>query len=213
MNENYYIGKNIKTLREKFDLSQEQLASKLNVSSQAVSKWETADSYPSIETMVKLSKIFYTSVDALITNMNTYEELDSSARNLNFRLRQMWYRYNRNESISGELNDIVAIIIPLYNNEKEHFWIYSARVILKGTIYAMLEDKNINDDRFNLETLKEILQFSNLDNEDKRNKIADYFKDKSDKCKEMLSVYLTTALGTATSFMSYVLVHVNMLTN
>ncbi len=213
MNENYYIGKNIKTLREKFGLSQEQLANKVSVSSQAVSKWETGDSYPSIETLVRLSKMFYTSVDAIITNMNTFEELDSSAKNLNFRLRQLWYRYNRNESVSGELNDIVAIMIPLYNNEKEHFWIYSARVIVKGTFYAMLEDKNINDDKFNLQTLKDILQFSNLDNEDKRNKIADYFKDKSEKCKEMLSLYLTSSLGTAASFMSYVLVHVNLLTN
>lgn len=212
MSENY-VGKNIKTLREKFGLSQEQLASKVNVSSQAVSKWETGDSYPSIETMVRLSKMFYTSVDALITNMNTYEELDSSARNINFRLRQMYYRYNKNESISGELNDIVALILPLYNNEKEHFWIYSARVVLKGTIYAMLEDKKIDDDKFNLEKLKEILQFSNLDSEDKRNKIAEYFKDKSNKCKEMLSVYLTNALSTSNSVMSYVLVHVNLLTD
>lgn len=132
MNENYFIGKNIKTLREKFNLSQEQLANKLNVSSQAVSKWETGDSYPSIETMVKLSKMFYTSVDALITNMNTYEELDSSARNLNFRLRQMYYRYNRNESISGELNDIVAIILPLYNNEKNIFGYIQHELFLKG---------------------------------------------------------------------------------
>ena len=212
MNENY-VGKNIKTLREKFGLSQEQLANKVNVSSQAVSKWETGDSYPSIDTMVRLSKMFYTSIDALITNMNTYEELDSSARNINFRLRQMYYRYNKNESISGELNDIVALLLPLYNNEKEHFWIYSARVILKGTIYAMLEDKKIDDDKFNLDTLKEILQFSNLDAEDKRNKIAEYFKDKSDKCKEMLSVYLSNAMSAANSVMSYVLVHVNLLTN
>ena len=70
----------------------------------------------------------------------------------------MYYRYNRGESISGELNDIVATIIPLYNNEKEYFWIYSARVVLKGTIYAMFEDKNIDDNTFNLDTIKNILQ-------------------------------------------------------
>ena len=213
MNETYYIGKNIKTLREKFNLSQEQLAKKINVSSQAVSKWETGDSYPSIETLVHLSKIFYTSVDALITNMNTYDELDSSAKNINFRLRQMFYRYNKGESVSGELNDIVATIIPLYNNEKEYYWIYSARVVIKGTIYAMFEDKNIDDDKFNLETLKNILQFSNLDTIDKRNKIEKYFKDKSKKCKEMLNAYLTSAQGTASSIMSYILVNVNLLTN
>jgi len=213
MNETYYIGKNIKTLREKFNLSQEQLAKKINVSSQAVSKWETGESYPSIDTLVRLSKMFYTSVDALITNMNTYDELDSSAKNLNFRLRQMYYRFNKGESVSGELNDIVATIIPLYNNEKEYYWIYSARVVIKGTIYAMFEDKNINDDNFNLETLKNILQFSNLDTIDKRNKIEEYFKDKSKKCKEMLSAYLTSAQGTASSIMSYVLVNVNLLTN
>lgn len=213
MNETNYVGKNIKNLREKFGLSQEQLASKINVSSQAVSKWETGDSYPSIDTLVRLSKIFFTSIDALITNMNTYEELDSGAKHINFRLRQIYYRFNKNESISGEINDIVALIIPLYNNENEHFWLYSARVILKGTIYAMLEDKKIDDDKFNLQTIKNILQFSNLNNEDKQNKIKLYFKDKSDKCREMLSVYLSNSLATASSIMSFVTVHVNLLTN
>jgi len=212
MNENY-VGKNIKILREKFGLTQEQLAGKLNVSSQAVSKWETGDSYPSLETLICLSKIFYTSIDAFITSMSTYEELDNSAKNINFRLRQMYYRYNRKESVSGELSDIVSLIIPFYNDEKEHFWISSARVILKGTIYAMFEDKKINDEKFSLQTIKEILQFSNLDNEDKRKKIYDYFQDKSTKCKEMISVYLTTALGTASSIMSYVITQINLLTH
>ena len=213
MKENYFIGKNIKILREKFGLSQEQLATKLNVSNQAVSKWETGDSCPSIETLVKISKMFFTSVDALVTNMNTFEELDSNELNINFRLRQMYYRYNKNESISGELNDVISLILPLYNNEKDYFWIYAARVVLKGTFYAMFEDKNIKDEDFNLQKVKDILQFSNLDAQDRRNKIQTYFDNKSQKVKELLSIYLSNSLGTGSAILSYVVIHINMLSN
>jgi len=157
--------------------------------------------------------MFYVSVDSLITNMQTYDENEDNASNINFRLKQMYYRYNRKESVSGEVNDIVALIIPLYNEEKEHFWIYSARVILKAAIYAMFEDKNITEEKFNLQSIKEILQIANFDNDDKMNKIRAYFEDKSQKCKEMISVYLINAKTTAASMMSYVIVHLNLLTN
>ena len=44
----YVTGAVIKELREKSQLTQSELAAKLNVSDKAISKWETAKGYPDI---------------------------------------------------------------------------------------------------------------------------------------------------------------------
>ena len=45
-------------LRKDNNLSQEQLADKLGVSRQAVSKWESGNSYPDMEKMLQMCRIF-----------------------------------------------------------------------------------------------------------------------------------------------------------
>ena len=46
---NMNIAENIKRLRKQHNLSQEQLAEKLNVSRQSVSKWESGLAYPEMD--------------------------------------------------------------------------------------------------------------------------------------------------------------------
>ena len=53
-------------LRKKNGWSQEELADKMNVSRQAVSKWERDLSFPDISSIPKLAEIFEVSVDELI---------------------------------------------------------------------------------------------------------------------------------------------------
>ena len=53
-------------LRKKMGLSQEELALKMNVSRQAVSKWESAQSIPDLDKILQLSTIFNTSTDLLL---------------------------------------------------------------------------------------------------------------------------------------------------
>ena len=60
------IGEKIRTLRKAKKLTQEQLADHLNVSSQAVSKWETGLSSPDIDMLPRLAVIFGVSVDELL---------------------------------------------------------------------------------------------------------------------------------------------------
>lgn len=55
-------------LRKKANLSQEQLADKLNVSRQAVSKWESGASYPEMDKLIAMSKIFKCSMDDLVND-------------------------------------------------------------------------------------------------------------------------------------------------
>lgn len=57
------IGDNLKRIRLKRELSQNEVADKLNISRQAVSKWERNISSPDIETLEKLRKLYDVSFD------------------------------------------------------------------------------------------------------------------------------------------------------
>lgn len=56
----------IKEGRNKLNLSQDALASELHVSRQAISKWETGQSYPDLEKLIALSDIFGVTLDELV---------------------------------------------------------------------------------------------------------------------------------------------------
>ena len=60
------LGSNIYDLRAKADLSQEELAAKLGVSRQSVSKWETDASVPDVDKLIQLSKVFEITLDELV---------------------------------------------------------------------------------------------------------------------------------------------------
>lgn len=67
------LGEGIKTLRKQNNLSQEQLAENLNVSRQAVSKWESNIGYPDISNLILLRDIFGFTLDYLVIDNNTIE--------------------------------------------------------------------------------------------------------------------------------------------
>jgi len=60
--------------RKKAGLSQEELADKLGVSRQAVSKWECAESSPDTDNLIALAKIYNISLDELINGEAPKEE-------------------------------------------------------------------------------------------------------------------------------------------
>ncbi len=60
------IGDNIRRLRRAADMTQEQLADKLGVTYQSVSRWENGTTYPDMEFLPALSGIFGVTVDELL---------------------------------------------------------------------------------------------------------------------------------------------------
>ena len=62
------IGKKIMSLRKKNGLSQEELAEKVGVARQTISKWELGETSPDLKQSKELSKIFNVSLDELTDN-------------------------------------------------------------------------------------------------------------------------------------------------
>lgn len=60
------FGEKLKEEREKRGWSQTELAEKIYVSRQSVSKWETGKNYPSIEVIIELSDLFEVTIDELL---------------------------------------------------------------------------------------------------------------------------------------------------
>ena len=66
--DNMELGKQIYELRKKANLSQEQLAEKVGVSRQTISKWELGETAPDIKQAQVLSQVFGVSLDELTGN-------------------------------------------------------------------------------------------------------------------------------------------------
>ena len=65
------LGQRIHELRQAFGWSQVELAKRLNISKQTISNWENDNIQPSVDMLVRLSKIFGTTTDYLLGLENT----------------------------------------------------------------------------------------------------------------------------------------------
>ena len=60
------LSDNLKRIRKENNLSQEQLADKLGVSRQSVSKWESGQAYPEMDKVLQLCQLFNLNIDELL---------------------------------------------------------------------------------------------------------------------------------------------------
>lgn len=72
------LGDKIIHLRKKFEMTQEELAEKLNVSRQSVSKWEGSLSTPDLNKVIAMSKVFGVSTDYLLNDEIGKEDIEAS---------------------------------------------------------------------------------------------------------------------------------------
>ena len=78
------IGKFIQEERKNLGMTQEELASKIYVTSKAVSKWENGRGLPNIDGMIRLAELFNISVNELLMakRMNTEEKITSADKTI-----------------------------------------------------------------------------------------------------------------------------------
>jgi transcriptional regulator with XRE-family HTH domain len=71
---NMIFSERLKREREKKGWSQTELAEKIHVSRQSVSKWETGKNYPNIEVIIDLSDLFGITIDELLRSDEELKE-------------------------------------------------------------------------------------------------------------------------------------------
>lgn len=81
------LGEKLKSLRKEKNISQEKLAQYLNVSFQAVSKWENSNTYPDISLLPEIARFFGITIDELlqveqIDERKLYEDYEQKAAEL-----------------------------------------------------------------------------------------------------------------------------------
>ena len=81
----YMCGEKIRQLRLHSKMSQEELANKLAVSRQTISKWETGVCLPDTEKLVKICQLFNCSSDTLLNDNIPLNTMELSEKNINIK--------------------------------------------------------------------------------------------------------------------------------
>ncbi len=97
------LRKNLEYLRKQKKLTQEELAYKLGVSRQAVSKWESGGAFPETEKMLSICKIFDCSLDELMNEDIAQLELDKDRK----------YTFN---DLVNEIAEIVSKTLNMFDS-------------------------------------------------------------------------------------------------
>lgn len=136
---NLMIGENIKRFRRNRNLTQEEVASHLGISFQAISKWERGEGYPDITMLPALAHYFQMTVDDLIgvSQIARQEQYDQ--------INAAWVRNNQNgqhgenvklmrESLKQFPNDALLLVQLSTSLEKLDGTIEEKMVCLKESI-------------------------------------------------------------------------------
>ena len=106
------LNENIKALRKTNGLTQDELAIRLNVVRQTVSKWEKGLSVPDAEMLQRIAEVFEVNVSQLLgAPINQNENIDVIAEQLSRINEQLVVKNNRSRKIWKTIGIILAIII------------------------------------------------------------------------------------------------------
>ncbi len=135
------IGERIYELRRKNSMSQEDLAEKMNVSRQSISKWESSQSVPEVERIIQLSNIFNVSTDWILKGENSKKQTSQSNKN---NLKSV-------QTVSTALNYTGFVIGTFILFEKQAVWAVAVPIvfsILSLAIYfAVYSDSENTDEK------------------------------------------------------------------
>ena len=149
------IVNQIKRLRTKKGLSQDELAEKIFVSRQTVSNWENEKTYPDIKSLILLSEVFETSLDALIKG-----DLNEMKKQID---GQEYAKFLRNSVIFTVLC-ILMLVTPIPLAHFLGWWGLAAYIVVFAiTMFFAVKIEKYKK-KYDIQTFKEISAF--LDGKD-----------------------------------------------
>ena len=153
------IGSFIKQLREEQGMTQEQLAEKIPISREGVSKWERAKNFPDINTIKKLSEIFDVSIDELLCGERNPKE------NIALEL------YSQRNKIKRNLKLLIILLVIIIISFFTYYFINQYKSIKVYTISGIGENYIVNDGLIVLTNEKLFFYIGNISNNDIDNKL------------------------------------------
>lgn len=150
------IGETIKRLRSEKGITQEQLADKLYVSRQAVSRWEMGFALPSIDNVCELTKIFGTTFETILC---LDQQLRLNPDNL-FENNSRQYVVDR--FVNGEAGiDLSQVLYQFSTSERILLLSRLKEQIELDPNHSYVKDTNLNDLWVKLTDIEK--QFFNID--------------------------------------------------
>ncbi|MBQ9198938.1 MAG: helix-turn-helix transcriptional regulator [Lachnospiraceae bacterium] len=150
------IAKNISNLRQKKNMTQSDLADKLNYSDKAVSKWERAESIPDITVLKQIADLFEVTLDYLVSENNNEASFDnvsnlSEAEKPSTSYEESYTGNNNQESDDNSLANPKNRFIYLSSPLRKHGFITGISIILVwliATLAFVVADIFTNDTIF-----------------------------------------------------------------
>lgn len=109
------FSEKLKEIRKNKGLSQEQLAEKIGVSRQAVTKWETGKGLPDVENIVIIAEIFKTTLDELLRDPTVEQKQETPAYT-----SETIYDIDCEKHFDVNVGNAAAIILSSGSDEKLH---------------------------------------------------------------------------------------------
>lgn len=120
------FGTRLGRIRKENNYTQETIANKLNVTAQAVSKWENDITSPDIDTLIKLADIFNISIDELVGRVSN--AITTTKKDINKMILKIIVDSNENDKVRVNLPmGIVKILVE------------------SGSVTSVVNNKSLND--------------------------------------------------------------------
>ena len=108
------LSENLKKIRKDNNLSQEDLAEKLGVSRQSVSKWESGRAYPEMDKVLELCKLFNLNIDDLLNqDIKEIEKTKQSTSTINKYIDSFLSYISKTVNLFSSLKLELEVPIPL----------------------------------------------------------------------------------------------------
>lgn len=136
------FAEKLKTLRKEKNISQEQLAEKIYVSRQAITKWESGNGIPDIENLIAISSLFNESLDSLLS-----EEKSLISKNEFLYNSRTEYDLDNSKKIDLKVGIAHELIIEKTKDEKIQVIAASNKLsyLAQQVKVKIVEDKNRMD--------------------------------------------------------------------
>ncbi|MDE6742540.1 MAG: helix-turn-helix domain-containing protein [Lachnospiraceae bacterium] len=131
------FSEKLKEIRKKEGISQEQLAERIGVTRQAITKWETGKGLPDIENMVIIAEIFKTTIDELLTASAT-----KAAPETFVYTSETIYDIDCEKHFDVNIGSAATIMLSSGDDEKLHVKLSSETLENLGSMFKIkLDDK------------------------------------------------------------------------